>query len=201
MHTIPTGRKLKNFKGSKPLSIRASCITRLGGVPISVSMPPMLLAKARGISRRLARIFAFCAKLTTIGIIRATVPVLLTKAPITAVTTISNRNKPSSLSPARVISLPDAFLASPVCTIAPPTTNNPTIIITTELENPDRASCGVSIPVSSRATRAHSATRSERTLPMAKNTAERARIMRVIVIIISNVVDYSALIALSICSA
>ena len=65
--------------------------------------------------------------------------------------------------------------------MAPPTTNSPTIIITTELENPDRASWGVSIPVSSRATRAHNATRSERTLPMAKNTAERTKIMMVVV--------------------
>ena len=140
IHTIPTGRKLKNFNGSNPFSVKASCITRLGGVPIRVSIPPMLLAKASGISSRLARIFAFCAKLTTIGIINATVPVLLTKAPITAVTTISSKNNPNSLSPANVISLPEAFFARPVCTMAPPTTNNPTIIMTTGFENPDKAS-------------------------------------------------------------
>ena len=182
MQTMPTGRKLKKRSGSKPFSVSASWMTRLGGVPIRVSMPPILLANANGISRRLALILAFCAKLTTMGIIRATVPVLLTKAPMTAVTTISSRNSPNSLSPANVISLPDAFLASPVCTMAPPTTNSPTIIITTELENPERASCGVSIPESKRATRAHKATRSERTLPMAKNTADRARIMSVVII-------------------
>ena len=149
---------------------------------MSVSIPPMLLAKARGMSRRLAFMPPFCARLTTIGIISATVPVLLTNAPMTAVTTISNRNSRSSLPSASVISLPLAFLASPVCTIAPPTTKSPTIIITTELEKPDSASCGVSIPVSNRATRAQSATRSERTLPIAKNTAEIARITSVVII-------------------
>ena len=182
MHTRPTGRKLKKPNGWCPLSVSASWMTRLGGVPMSVSMPPMLLAKARGMSSRLARILAFCARLTTMGIIRATVPVLLTKAPITAVTTMSSRKRPISLSPASIMSLPDAFLARPVCTMAPPTTNSPTIMMTTWLEKPDMASCGVSVPVSRRATRAHKATRSERTLPMAKNTAERARMMRVAII-------------------
>lgn len=68
-------------------------MTRFGGVPISVSMPPRLLAKASGISRRAGRVPLCSVMLTTIGIISATVPVLLTKAPIQAVTIITSKKK------------------------------------------------------------------------------------------------------------
>jgi hypothetical protein len=52
--------------------------------------------------------------------------------------------------------------------MAPPTTNSPTIIITTELEKPVKASSGVSMPMTISATSAHNATISERTLPFMK---------------------------------
>ena len=115
-------------------------MTRLGGVPMRVSIPPMLLANANGMSSRLALVFDLAARLTTMGIIRATVPVLLTKAPMAAVTTMSSMNRRSSLSPAIDRIFPLIFFASPVWKIAPPTTNRPIIIMTTGLENPDRAS-------------------------------------------------------------
>ena len=178
-HIKPTGRNEKNDNGSKPFSVSVSCITRLGGVPISVSMPPMLLAKAKGISSRLALILALAARLTTMGSIKATVPVLLTKAPIPAVTNITSRNRRNSLFPAIPIILPPIIRASPVWNTAPPTTKRPIIIITTEFEKPERASCGVRMPKSIRQMRAHKATMSERTLPKAKNTADTARITRV----------------------
>ena len=50
----------------------------------------MLLAKAIGISRREAFMPALWAMLTTIGSMRATVPVLLTNAPMAEVTTITS---------------------------------------------------------------------------------------------------------------
>jgi len=86
---------------------------------------------------------AFVARLTTIGSIRATVPVLLTKAPIAEVTSITNRNNRNSLFPASFKMRELIIFANPVWKIAPPTTNSPTIIITTELEKPDKASSGV----------------------------------------------------------
>jgi len=88
---------------------------------------------------------ALTARLTTIGNIRATVPVLLTKAPMAEVTNITSKNNFNSLLPANFRMCELIILASPVWKIAPPTTNSPTIIMTTELENPDKASSGVNI--------------------------------------------------------
>ena len=90
----------------------------------------MLLAKANGINNVEALLRASAAMETTIGIIKATVPVLLTKAPIVAVTTTTSKNKAVSLSPARRIILRLKALANPVCNIPPPTTNKPAIMIT-----------------------------------------------------------------------
>ena len=42
----PAGRKVKNVSGCPEKSSQASATTRFGGVPMSVSMPPRLLAKA-----------------------------------------------------------------------------------------------------------------------------------------------------------
>ena len=110
-----------------------------------VIIPPMLLAKASGISRRPELIPALAAMLTTIGSMRATVPVLLTKAPMAEVPSITSRKRRVSLLPARRRSLELIIFASPVWKMAPPTMNSPAIMMTTELENPDRASDGVSI--------------------------------------------------------
>ena len=91
IHTMPTGKNEKNDNPSCPASTNASSITKLGGVPINVSIPPILLAKAKGISNVRTFVLALAAILTTIGSINATVPVLLTKAPITAVTNMTNK--------------------------------------------------------------------------------------------------------------
>ena len=155
-------------------------MTRLGGVPMSVIMPPMLLAKAKGMSRRLALVPAAAAMLTTMGSIRATVPVLLTKAPMAAVTTMTRMNSRSSLFPASFSMRELIILARPVWKMAPPTTNSPTIMTTTELENPERASSGVRIWNRRRAVSEHKATMSERTFPLAKNMAERTSMMTVV---------------------
>ena len=76
---------------------------RLGGVPIRVIIPPRLLAKARGMSNRRDDVPAWAAILTTIGNISATVPVLLTKPPISAVTSITSKKRRVSLVPASLI--------------------------------------------------------------------------------------------------
>ena len=128
---MPTGKNEKNESPSYDAARSVSSITRLGGVPMSVSIPPILLANANGISNRDALFLLSIAIDTIIGIISATVPVLLTNAPISAVTITTSRNIAVSLLPANCIILPLAALASPVCNMAPPTTNRPTIITTT----------------------------------------------------------------------
>ena len=80
-------------------------MTRFGGVPISVSMPPMLLANAKGMSSVDALLRDSAAMDTMIGIISATVPVLLTKAPMNAVTSITSMNNKASLPLAKCIIL------------------------------------------------------------------------------------------------
>ena len=141
--TSPTGKKEKKDSCGKPACTKVSAIIRFGGVPISVIIPPMLLAKARGINRRLGFVPALAAMLTTMGNMRATVPVLLTKAPMADVTSMTRRKRRNSLVPASLRILLLIIFASPVWKIAPPTTNNPTIMITTEFEKPERPSSGV----------------------------------------------------------
>ena len=55
-------------------------------------------------------------------------------------------------------------------------------MITTLLEKPERASSGVKMWKISNKTNAQSATKSERTLPLTKHTADKARIIRVTII-------------------
>ncbi|CCY65371.1 unknown [Prevotella sp. CAG:1124] len=114
IHISPTGVKAKKPNCSYPAPVNTSWITRLGGVPISVSIPPKLLANASGISRREALTPDLAARLTTMGNIKATVPVLLTNAPINDVTTMISRNKRSSLLPANLSMRPLIILARPV---------------------------------------------------------------------------------------
>ena len=149
-------------------------------MPINVIMPPMLLAKAIGISRRLGFMWKLAARLTAMGSSSATVPVLLTNAPIVEVTAISRMKSRNSLFPANLSILLLIILASPVWKIAPPTTNSPIIIITIGFENPDKASSGVRIWNTSSRISAQSATRSERIFPFMKKIAARTRMIRVI---------------------
>ena len=64
---------------------------------------------------------------------------------MTEVTNITNKNNRISLVPASLRIRELIIFASPVWKIAPPTTNNPIIIMTTELEKPESASSGVNI--------------------------------------------------------
>ena len=143
--TRPTGRNEKKPRGSKPADARVSLTIRLGGVPIRVIIPPMLLAKARGMRRRRDDVPAAAVILTTIGSIRATVPVLLTNIPIAEVTIITRRKSLSSLFPARVITLLPIIFARPVWKMPPPTMNRPIIMMTVVFEKPESASAGVRI--------------------------------------------------------
>lgn len=85
---------------------------------------------------------------------------------------MTRRNSLVSLFPASRSIFELIILANPVWNMAPPTTKSPIIMITTELEKPDKASSGVSIWQTSSATSAQSATKSERTFPFTKNIAE-----------------------------
>ena len=180
-HTKPTGVKEKNDSASNPFFSSSLLTIIFGGVAISVRIP-ILLANANGMRNRLGLTLALTAILTTIGIITATVPVLLTKAPIDAVTSITSTKSLISLSPASLNILELISFANPVRKIPPPTTNNPIIIITTGLENPDKASDGNNIPVTTKANKAQIATKSARTFPCIKKIDDTNNIINVIFI-------------------
>lgn len=138
-----------------------------------------------GMSRRLVWMPPSAARLTRIGSISATVPVLLTNAPMPAVTSMVNTSRRNSLLPASFMILPPIILARPVRKMAPPTTKSPTIITTMELEKPESACSGLKIPNIIRQSREHSATRSERILPWTNKTADTPRMRSVVNIAIN----------------
>src|SRR5690554_598418 len=163
--TKPTGAKEKKWSPFSPALIKASLITILGGVPINVNIPPILLAKAKGIKSLSGPILALKAILTTIGNIKATVPVLLKNQPIKTMTKKTTIKRVTSLLPANLTMRVPMVLASPVLNTAPPTINRPTIIITIEFENPERASEALSVPEIIKRVVAEIATMSARILP------------------------------------
>ena len=123
------------------------------------------------------------AKLTMIGIMSATVPVLLTKAPMKEVTSITSRKVMVSLPRESAMSLLPVSLASPVCMMAPPTTKRPIIMMTMGDEKPAKASEGVSIPNTSSAAKAVRATMSALTLPQINMATVMIKMLSVIVML------------------
>ena len=121
------------------------------------------------------------AMLMMMGIMSATVPVLLTKAPMKEVTSITSRKVTVSLPRDSAMSLLPVSLASPVCMMAPPTTKSPIIMMTMGEEKPESASAGVRMPKTSNDAKAVSATMSALTLPQMNMATVRNRMMRVIV--------------------
>ena len=183
MTMIPTGKKEKNARGLNPASVSTSSMTRLGGVPMRVSIPPRLPAKASGMRNRDDCMPEPAARLMMIGIISATVPVLLTKAPIKDVTSITRRKVTVSLPRESAISLLPVSLARPVCMMAPPTTKRPIIMMTMGEEKPARASAGVRIPRTKSAAKAVRATISALTLPHINMATVMINIISVIVML------------------
>ena len=134
-----------------------------------------------GISRRLTELPLAEAMLTTMGNIRATVPVLLTNAPMSAVPDMTSRKRRVSLFPPSFRSRAPIIFARPVLNMAPPTMNRPTIITTMGLAKPDNASCVVITPLTARTRSAHKATMSARIFPHTKKMAAIRRVARVII--------------------
>jgi hypothetical protein len=120
--------------------------------------------------------------LITIGIIITTVPVLLINAPTDAVTSIIRKKSLVSFVPARAITLVPTILARPVRNIAAPTTNRAIINIVTGWEKPAKASLGDIMPVRVSVNNPIRATISALGRPMINRTITEKRIMSVIYI-------------------
>ena len=116
------------------------------------------------------------------GIITATVPVLLTKAPVNPVTSMMSINKSDCLPWANRRMRLLMIFAKPVLKIPAPTTNNPNIIMTTGLENPSSASLAEMMSHSTKAIKEHNAMMSVRIFPWIKSTIVKNRIIKVVFI-------------------
>ncbi len=140
----------------------------MGGVPISVNIPPSKAAIEIGIKSCDGAMSAFAARLSTIGIKIATAPVELIKADNPATTNISITVSFSSFVPATPISQSPTAKAIPVLNNPSPTIKSPAIKSKTGSPKPDSASVGVSRPLNKRAKIAPTATTSRRTLSLTK---------------------------------
>ena len=135
------GQESKERKRLKPGEVNIFCLSKVGRVPISVIMPPILLAKANGISNRLGFILALIARLTTMGSIHATVPVLLTKRTTIQGSYQHNKQEQADFTVSSKFKNTRTNHFLPVLSEKwPAPTNSPIIIMTTELRNRKGAS-------------------------------------------------------------
>ena len=148
---------------------------RLGAVAISVIIPLIRAAEDNGIIRRERAMPVFAAMVKAIGMKIATIPVELMNAPVRPTVSMSRVTRRVSLVPPTRINHSPTANATPVVTSASPTTKSPAIMITTDFENPARASGTLTISPSMRASRTRSATTSRRTRPLANRTTATPR--------------------------
>ncbi len=135
----PTGVKLKKLNADSPREVSSLLTATLGGVPISVSMPPKSEPNESGMSKRLGRTLASLARLNATGNMMATVPVELMNADKTALLNISSSMSRLGSCPALLLKKRPTLSATPVSNKPAPTINSPAIIMTSELENPASA--------------------------------------------------------------
>src|SRR5678815_70646 len=171
--TAPNGVKSKNPNPAKPACWSALSATRFGGVPTSVSIPPINPAKLSGIISRPGASFCRSATSSTTGMKIATTPVELMTAPSTATASISKASSRPSLPAARRSRKSPICTASPVRTSPSPTMKSAAMSTTFGSLNPASASGTVTTPQSGSATMASSATTSRRGL-LAMNNATHA---------------------------
>ena len=112
--TAPMGVKSKKPKLSMPARRSSAVTTRLGGVPMSVSMPPIMAATASGISR-LCRARPVCrARPMAMGMKTATAPVELMNAERKATASIMSATSRTGSAPARAMIRAPTPCATPV---------------------------------------------------------------------------------------
>ena len=132
-------------------------------------------------SSRLAFMWGLdAAKLTTIRSIRATVPVLLTKAPMAEVTAMMRINRRSSLFSGQFENARTEHFGQSGLEDGPSDDKQADHHNDYGVGEPRQGFFRVRIWNISRATKAHNATMSERIFPLTKNMAERIKMQRVV---------------------
>ena len=135
---------------------------RLAGVPISVVMPPRIVAKASGMSVAAGGRRAERAISVAIGIVMTSAAMLFMNADRIAATSSSTESlsKKGELDGMAILA---TVAATPESSTALPTTSTAATAITAGSANPAKAAAGRVRPVATQASRARSATRSCRT--------------------------------------
>ena len=158
-HASPTGAKSNMLKLSPSELWRNSAMMMLGGVPISVIMPPSIDAKDKGISVSEGLRFAFAAAWMSTGINMARAATLFitadSAAAIPAITAICVCSDTAKRLTCLAISSIAPEFDRPLLTI-----NTNAMMIVAGWPNPEKASCVGTTPIISAAIKATKATRS-----------------------------------------
>ncbi len=186
----PTGVKLKKLNGSSPRDTNSLLTATLGGVPMSVCIPPKSDPNDSGMSNLLGLMPASRAKLRATGNITATVPVELINADKNALASINNSIKRVGLLPALLLKKRPTRSATPVSNSPAPTTNKPAIMMTNELEKPASASLADSTPVMVSASSDNSATKSSRMRSLINKPIVIAKITKTTIIGVFKIPPY-----------
>ena len=117
-----------------------------GGVPVSVSKPPVLEPKAIGINNLEGSVPMLHADAIVTGISVATVPVLLTTPESSPEPKVVINKSRVVLFLANLMNFSPAKAVHPVCDNPSPTMNNAAIMITVGLLKPERVSFRSNIP-------------------------------------------------------
>ena len=132
MQITPIGVNEKNDRGSYPASVSASLYDEVGRRTDEGEHSAHAACKRQRHEQSVCACLRFGCEAHDNGHHRGYCARVAYKAPMAAVTTMRSMNRRSSLSPAIDRIFPLIFFASPIWKIAPPTTNRPTIIMTTD---------------------------------------------------------------------
>ncbi len=178
----PIQAKSNIAKGPGPPSspARKPATMRLGGVPISVVMPPRMVPKASGISTWPGGSFRRCASLMATGISRAMAPTLFMKADSSAPTPISAARLSTGPALSGRARRASTSTAPEVCSARLMMSMQATVI-TAGWPKPWKACAGSTSPVRTQASSALTATRSWRQRPHRNRPTTRPRIARTLI--------------------
>ena len=162
--TSPTGAKSNILKGASSVRARICEMMMLGGVPMRVTMPPRMVAKASGISVRPGPRPALRAACMSTGIRSASAATLFMKAD-------STEPMPPIMAmwPASPLPAPDTWRVmkstAPELTSPRETTSTSATMMVASLPNPANASSAGTAPAATPISSAAKATRSNRQRP------------------------------------
>ena len=167
---IPVGAKSKNASVGNPCSLSALAASTLGGVPISVMLPPSRDEKASGIRSLAAGTLACLEIAMTAGMSTAVAPMLFMNADIVPQVSMIVATSRGSLCPATFRIRAPIMSATPVMKSPPETMYTAQTVTTAGLAKPSKTACAGTRPVKATVRRTSIAITSTRKRSVAKST-------------------------------